>query len=85
MLHFYVAEVLGGAEHEPADIGERVGVAHDLIDDELAHNEETGGAERLGLANDRFGHFLVDPRAKAAEEVLCGVLVVAVNNVVAFF
>ena len=85
MLDFDVAQVLGGAEYKSAYIGKRVGVAHDLFDDELAHDKEARGAERLGLANDCLGHFLVDPRAKAAEEVLCGVLVVAVNHVEAFF
>ena len=85
VLHFDVAQILGGAEYKPANVGERVGVAHDFIDDELAHNKETRCAERLGLANDRFGHFLVDPGAKTAEQVLCRMLVVAVNDVVAFF
>ena len=85
MLHFDVAEVLGGAENEPTNVSKRVRVAHDFIDDELAHDKETCGAECLGLANDRFGHFLVDPGAKTAEQVLCRMLVVAVNDVVAFF
>ena len=85
VLHFDIAEVLGGTENEPANVGKRVGVTHDFIDDELAHNEETGGAKRLGLTNNRFGHFLVDPGAKATEQVLCRVFVVAVNDVVAFF
>ncbi len=80
-----VAQVLGRAEDKPADVGERVGVAHDLVDDELAHDKETRGAERLGLADDVFGHLLVDPGAKSAEQVLCGVLVVAVDHVIAFF
>lgn len=85
VFDFYVAEALGGAENESADVGKGVGVAHDFIGDELAHNEETRGMKRLGLANDGFCHFLVDPAAKAAEQVLCGVPVVAVNDVVAFF
>ena len=70
VLHFYIAEALGGAENEPANVGERVGIAHDFIDNELAHNKETRGAERLGLSNDSFGHFLVNPGTKAAEQVL---------------
>lgn len=85
VLHLDVAQVLGRAEDEPADIGEGVGVAHDLFDDELAHDEETCGAQRLGLPDDGFGHLLVDPAAEAAEQVLLGVLVVAVHHVVAFF
>ena len=85
VLHFYIAEALGGAENEPANVGKRIWVAHDFIDNELAHNKETRGAERLGLPNDSFGHFLVDPGAKAAEQVLPRMLVIAVNDVVAFF
>ena len=85
VLHFDVAEVLGGAENETANIGKRVGIAHDFIDDEFAHNKETGGAKRLGLPNDRFGHFLVDPGTKATEQVLRRMLVVTVNDVIAFF
>ena len=80
-----VAEVLGRAENEPADVGKWVGVAHDLVDDELAHDKETRGAQRLGLTDNVLGHLLVDPGAKAAEQVLLGVLVVAVHHVVAFF
>ena len=85
VLHLYVAQVLGSAENESADIGKGVWVAHDLVDDELAHYKETRGAERLGLANDCLGHFLVDPGTKAAEEMLRGMFVVAVHHVVAFF
>ena len=85
MTHGDVAQVLGRAENEPTDIGERVGVAHDLVDDELAHDKETRGAQRLGLADDRLGHLLVDPAAESAEKVLLGVIVVAVNDVVALF
>ena len=85
VLDFDVAEILGGAEDEAAYVGEGVGVAHDLFDDELAHDEEARGAERLGLADDVLGHLLVDPAAEAAEQVLLGVLVVAVHHVVAFF
>ena len=85
VFNFYVAEALGGSENESADVGEGVGVAHDFIGDELAHDKETCGVERLGLANDGFCHFLVDPAAKAAEQVLRGVPVITVNDVVAFF
>ena len=80
-----VPQVLGRTEDKPADVGEGVGVAHDFIDDELAHDEKTCGTQRLGLADDVLGHFLVDPAAEAAEQVLLGVLVVAVHHVVAFF
>ena len=85
VAHGDVAEVLGRAEDKPADVGERVGVAHDLVDDELAHDKKAGGAQRLGLADDVLGHLLVEPRAETAEQVLRGVLVVAVHHVVAFF
>ena len=85
VFDFYVAEAFCGAENETADVGKWVGVAHDFIGDELAHDKETCGVERLGLAYDSFCHFLVDPAAKAAEQVLRGVPVVAVNDVVAFF
>ena len=85
VLHFYIAEALGGTENEPANIGERVRVAHDFIDNELAHDKEARRAKRLRLPDNRFGHFLVDPGAKAAEQVLPRMLVIAVNDVVAFF
>ena len=85
MFYCDIAEILCGAKNEPADVGEWVGVAHDFIDDEFAHDKETGGAKRLGLPDDGFGHFFVDPSAKAAEQVLCGMFVVTVNDVVAFF
>ena len=85
VFNFYVAEALGGSENESADVGEGVGVAHDFIGDELAHDKETRGMKCLGLSNDGFCHFLVYPAAKAAEQVLRGVLVIAVNDVVAFF
>lgn len=80
-----VSQVLGRTEYKPAYVGEGVGVAHDFIDDELAHDEEARCAKRLGLADDVLGHLLVDPAAQAAEQVLLGVLVVAVHHVVAFF
>ena len=70
VLYFYIAEVLGGAENETANVGEWVGIAHNFINNELAHNKEACGAERLGLPNDSFGHFLVNPGTKAAEQVL---------------
>ena len=79
VFNFYVAEALGGAENETADVGKGVGVTLDFIGDEFAHDKETRGVERLGLADDGFCHFLVDP------QVLCGVPVIAVNDVVAFF
>lgn len=85
VFDFYVAEALGGAENEATDVGEGVGIAHDFIGNEFAHDKETRGVERLGLANDGFCHFLVDPAAKAAEQVLSGVPVITVNDVVAFF
>ena len=85
VLHFDVAEVLGGAENESANVGKRIGIAHDFIDNELAHDKEARSAKRLGLPDNRFGHFLVDPGAKAAEQVLPRMLVIAVNDVVAFF
>ena len=85
VFDFYVAEALGGAENEATDVGEGVGIAHDFIGDEFAHDKETRGVERLGLADDGFCHFLVDPAAKAAEQVLRGVPVIAVNDIVAFF
>jgi len=85
VFDFYVAEALGGAENEATDVGEGVGIAHDFIGDEFAHDKETRGVERLGLPNDGFCHFLVDPAAKAAEQVLSGVPVITVNDVVAFF
>ena len=44
VLHGHVAQVLGRAEHKAANVGEGVRVAHDLFDDELAHNEEARGA-----------------------------------------
>ena len=37
------------------------------------------------MADDGFCHFLVDPAAKAAEQVLRGVPVIAVNNIITFF
>ena len=80
-----VAQVLGRTEDEPADISEGMGIAHNFIDDKLAHDEKARSAERLGLPDDRFGHFLVDPGAKTAKQVLCGMLVVPVNHIVAFF
>ena len=67
VLYFDIAQVLGGAENEAAYIGKRVGIAHDFVDNELAHNEETCGAQCSGLADDVFGHFLVDPCAESAE------------------
>ena len=70
VLYLNVAQILGGAEYESADVGERIGVAHDFIDDELAHDKETCGAECFGLPDYAFGHFLVDPASKAAEQVL---------------
>ena len=85
VLNFYIAQVFGGTENEPANIGERVRVAHDFIDNELAHDKEARSAKRLRLPDYRFGHFLVDPGAKAAEQVLPRMLVIAVNDVVAFF
>ena len=84
-MDFYVAEIFGGAEYKAADVGERVGIAHDFIDDELAHDEKARGAQCLGLSDNGFGHFLVDPGSKASEQVLLGVLVVTVNDVEAFF
>ena len=85
VLNFYIAQVFGGTENEPANIGKRIGVAHDFIDNELAHDKEARSAKRLRLPDNRFGHFLVDPGAKAAEQVLPRMLVIAVNDVVAFF
>ena len=67
VLNFYIAQVFGGAENEAANVGEWVGIAHNFINNELAHDKETCGAERLGLPNDGFGHFLVDPGAKTAK------------------
>ena len=85
VLYLNVAQILGGAEYESADVGERIGIAHDFIDDELAHDKEACGAERLRLANNCFCHFFVDPASKAAEQMLCGMLVVAIDDIVAFF
>ena len=67
MMDFYVAEIFGGAEYESADVGERVGIAHDFIDDELAHDEKARGAQCLGLPDNGFGHFFVDPCAESTE------------------
>ena len=67
MMDFDVAEIFGSAEYKAADVGKRVGVAHDFIDDELAHDEKACGAQRFGLSDDGFGHFLVDPCSEAAE------------------
>ena len=85
MLHFNVAQVLCSAENESANVSKRVWVAYNFIDNELAHDKETRGTKRLGLANNRFGHFLVDPGAKTAEQVLRRMLVVTVNHIKAFF
>jgi len=70
VLHLDVAQVFCGAEYKAADVGKWVGIAHDFIDDELAHDKETCGAECFGLPDYAFGHFLVDPASKAAEQVL---------------
>ncbi len=85
MMDFDVAEIFGCAEYKAADVGKRVGIAHDFIDDEFSHDEKACGAQCLGLPYDGFGHFLVDPGSKASEQVLLGVLVVTVNDVEAFF
>ena len=44
VLHGHVAQVLGRTEYKPAYVGEGVRVAHNLFDDELAHDEEARGA-----------------------------------------
>lgn len=85
MFDLNIAETLCCAENEAADVGEWVGVAHDFIGDELAHDKEACRAESPGLSDNVLGHFFVDPGAKATEQMLFGMLVVAVNDVVAFF
>lgn len=85
VLHLNIAQILGGAEYQAADVGEGVVVADNFFDDEFSHDEETGGLQSLGLADNSFCHFLVGPATESAEQMLLFVGVIAVHHIKAFF
>ena len=83
VVHRHIAQLPGGAEHQPVHIGEAVLVVEHFIDNEALGGQIAGDGQVLGLAQHDLGHFVVDAGAPVAESGMLLMLIGGVDHVIA--
>ena len=75
--------MLGGAQHQPDDIGVAVLIAQHLVHHKTAGGKVAVDHQLRRLAQHDLGHFAVDPTAKVAPARLAFAVITGVDDVVA--
>ena len=79
VVHRHIADVPGGAQHQPQHIGEAVLIAQHFLNDKALGGKVTGEGKLFGLAQHDLRHLAVEPAAEIAEKRM--LLVMAVGGI----